>query len=797
MADTSTLGAMLQGVSQQPAHLRRDGQVEEQVNLLSHAIRGITSRPGSKLLGTNSALPLDLSFKKFKVNGEVFRLGWNTSTAVVIDSLGQTRPTTLSQEALDYLGQDMRVYVYDNKETEAIYLLNRDKVVAMETDTAAQEALVVRDVALVTSLGGLFSHTYSVDVETADGIVISGTYVAPDGLSDGDAAKTTSDYIANQLAISLNSAGNKPAGMNVVSAGSVIKISGVPDVRVATEDGAGGDTLVYQTNVAKSTEELANFAPHGTLVQVIGLDGSEDDFYMRFEVSEEDTIGNGFGSEGLWREWYNPSEPTALDNTTMPMLITKQEDGSFDIGVASWYSRRVGDAETNPAPGFVGKAIRDINGFQSRLVFVAGPLTNMSVTNEPSDFFKQSAVAELPTDPIEMLSTAEDEFSLQFIVPFDRDLVIFGDDNQFHISGAEGLTYANASMVQTTEFEMSGTAKPKSTGKTVLFPFSLGSFSGIKEFFSSNTVDANSAATITETVPKYIKGNVDGIQVSTNFEIALFTTDDAETSNEIYAYKYLWNGEEKIQSSWSKWVFVGEVSDIYIDDNQVYVLLLVDGTYTQTVIDLDLPDTGELGYSLILDEYKEYSTETTTYTAPSGQALTQVLLPKGNMKVVVSSGTDIGKEINPTEVTASGSGYLYRFSEDVLPLSESVYAGIPVPQSFKPTMPFIRDRNNLAIRFIKLVVSKFLIHFEDSGPITATKSSRYRSVDTTLTNKYVPEFQDPDNLRGISLTSGYFDFPFGDRTDTAKLTISSDGPLPISINEIEWVGQTRGGKRRV
>jgi len=798
MADTSTLGSMLQGVSQQPPHIRNDGQVGKQINLLSHAVKGITSRPGSLLRNSITTLPYGLSFRKFKVDGVVYQIGYRPGQLYIIDSAGEQQVVNASADALAYLGEDMEVYVYDNKETEAIYLLNRDKVVGMVEDTSAEEALVVRDVALVTSLGGLFSHTYIVNVETPDGIVVTGTYTAPDGVEDGDASRTTSDWIASQLASSLNNASNKPAGMNVVSSGSVIKIDGVPDLRVSTEDGAGGDTLVYQTNVSKSTEELANFAPHGTLVQVIGLDGSEDDFYMRFEVAEEDTVGDGFGSEGLWREWYNPSEPVALDPLTMPFLITREDDGSFTVGAAEWQPRRVGDEETNPRPGFVGKALRDVNGFQSRLVFIAGPLLNMSTTNAPDDFFKKSAVAEVATDPIEILSTAADEFSLQYLVPFDRDLVVFGDDNQFHISGGDALTFSNASMVQTTSFEMSSGARPVSTGKTVLFPFKIGGYSGIKEFFSSNSVDANSAVTLTETIPEYIKGRVTDIQISTNFDVALIRTDDPGSSNTVWVYKYLWDGERKLQSSWSSWELSGEISNLFFEDNQISALLYVDGRYRQTTLDLDLPDNPAVGYPIILDEYSNVITASSGYRAPSGEVFSEVFLPYADAVIIQGDNCRQPGEIVLYETPLEQGGiYVYRLPSFLVPPGRNVWAGRDIKQIFEPTMPFRRDGQGRVMRFIRLVVSRFIVHFNESGPMTAVRTSRYRSAETRLSNAKVALNLDPDDPSRLSITSGEFDIPYGEQSDLSQLTIEASGPKPISINEIEWVGQSRGGRRRV
>lgn len=803
MADTDTLGSMLQGISQQPPHLRQDGQVTEQVNFLSHVTRGITSRPGTVLEGINISVPLGHSFTEVDISGDTYQVGTNSKAnpnlfedkIIILDTFGTQQTVTITPSAEDYIGDDMDVYVYDNKEEKTVFLFNRDFPTAMITDVTAQQAEVLKDVALITSLGGQFSHTYKIFIEDLTGNVVVGTYTTPDGTNSGDAAKVTSDFIAVQLRTSLEAQPNKPAGMVTAVQNSVVQVRGIPGVRAATEDGSGGDTLVYQTNTAKSTTDLADLAPHGTLVRVVGLDGTEDDFWMRFEVAEETVVGNGFGTEGLWREWYNVDEPASFDPATMPHQIKLVSPGVFSVEEVEWAPRARGDADTNPVPGFIGKSIRDINGFQSRLVVVAGALTNMAVTNEPNNFFKQSAVAEIATDPIEMLSTAPGEFSLQYIVPFDRDLIICGDQNQFIIEGGQGLTAANASMTQTTKFEMSSGVRPSPTGKTFLFPFTQGEYSGIKEFFSSNTVDANQATTITELVPKLLRGQVIEMKVSTNFDTALIQTD--LTKRSIYVYKYLWSGDTKVQSAWSRWDFQDDIENFYFDASRVYILLYsaTEGFY-QVSMDLDIPDNTQLGYNLALDANTSYTTDALT-TEPSGETYSRVTLPFPNMTIMQGDGcTQVGQTVTSLPEEPFGDSYRYYLNTDSVPQGATVWAGLDYTSTLKPTMPFIRDGSNKVMRFVRLVLTRFIIHFEKSGPMTVTRSSRFRSTDVSVSNASVILDLDPNDPDTDGVESGSFDVPFREQSDISELTITASGGLPVTINEIEWVGQARGGKRR-
>lgn len=860
MADTNTLGSMLQGISQQPPHIRRDGKVTEQVNLMSDVVEGIKTRPGSKLLGIveenissssstiiskpGAELPILVGPKidttgkyyTFTIEGIIYQIGISVNGIEIVNQNGEVLNVSLSTIANNYLSDsenDLSVYVYDNGEETVAYILNRNKVIAMDTDPltiAAQEAEVVKDVGLVTSLGGQFSHTYTVNVNSDVGNVV-GTYATPNGTGTGHASQTTSDYIATQLRNSLAAPVAALGGSTAVS-GSVISIRGLPGITITTEDGEGGVTLVESSNVAKNTDKLADTAPHGTLVLVKGLDGKADDFYMRFESNFTNTVGGGFGDEGVWREWYNVSEPAHLDANTMPMRITPTT-GTYDmaIDVAEWTPRRTGDAETNPEPAFVGKKIKDISGFQSRLVTVAGPVTNFSVTNEPTDFFKNSAVAELATDPIEIISTTADEFSLLYIVPFDRDLILFGDRVQFLVQGGSALTAANASLVQTTAYDVQDGVRPVATGRTVLFPFSIGEYGGVKEFYTASTIDSNQAVSITASVPKLISGDIEQMKYSDTADTLFVKASYNKWT--LYGYKQLWDGEKKLQSAWFKWNFPGEIVNYYFDKNKLYVLHFKGGVTSphngellQVVLDLDSPNTDGLEYPLALDSYEKYNGNGTLdygvsmgrtnmpndTSSPYGDVYSVYQFLDNNLVIIQGAGCDSpGQPAEYLTPTASASNtytdgtpmwYDYKFPIATVPKNSTLYAGYDITSTFKPTMPFIRDSNNIVIRFIRLVISKFIVHFNNSGPMTATVGSKYRNASAqitsvrTLSNDGVGLAFDPDDPEGDGIKSGSFDVPFREQSDISELTITSNGGVPININEIEWVGQVRGGRRR-
>ena len=114
MSVSGTLGALLQGVSQQPPNLRNDGQVTEQINMVSDVVRGLTSRPATELVDYNATLSSGLNFRNITMGKERFQIGFSTGNVEVVDSLGVSRTVTLAAGTGSYIGTEMEVYVYND-----------------------------------------------------------------------------------------------------------------------------------------------------------------------------------------------------------------------------------------------------------------------------------------------------------------------------------------------------------------------------------------------------------------------------------------------------------------------------------------------------------------------------------------------------------------------------------------------------------------------------------------------------------------------------------------------------------
>lgn len=778
MVRDGTLGSMMQGVSQQPATVRPEGKVTEQINMVSDFVTGLSNRPALERVSSLNGASGASGWKNIELSGTKYLITHRLGALLAWTLDGVSVPVVQQDAAsLAYVGPDMAGYVYD----DVYYLTNRNTVVAR--GTALGTAAVVMNYALVYCLGGKFSRTYVLNLRYADGTVAVGTFTTPDGLGVGDGAKTDSQYIATQLRTTLIAHASYKVGTTTTRVENTLYIAYSGPVTVTATDGEQNISLRSHGTTVTSLENLSRYAPHGAYVRVTGNDeGTEDDTFMRFKSDITSTLGSGFGSPGVWEEWTDVAQSAVYNDATMPHALF-ESGGSLYFERNVWVPRRVGDDETNPFPAFVGRSIRDISGMDGRLVMVSGPNVHMSRVNTPGDFFKKTTLGELPTDPIEAHSTREGKVSLDWIVQFDRDLVLVSNDakGQYIITGGSALTPGNVSVPLTTAFEVSGFAKPVRTGKTILLPFMSGKFSGMNEFVANDTVVSNGVDVLTSTVDRYITGKIKLMECSTNFNTVLLSTDGVGEANTVWVYKFLWEGNDRAQSSWGRWELPGQVEHMFFDGGLVYFALLLGGYYCLLRLDLDRPEHPDTGYNICLDNQM----------SSVASSLSTVTLSSPGLSFVQGAGCEsIGRGCTPLSEVAVIAGVSYRYTFDplVVPPGSTVIAGVPFMRSVTPTMPYPRDRNGNLISKYDLTVSNFSIQVENTGSLSTTMTGPYRP-DLTLDFDWFPLDDDPLDPDAVGIRDAVLDIPWGERTAWSELTVHSDDVRPTTILSIQWTGE--------
>lgn len=793
-----TLGSLLQGVSQQPTHIRVEGQLTDQVNFMSDVSTGLTSRPASNQLFEMPTAETDYQFYDFQLNQRDYVMAYKREVIRVFDLDGTEYPINVPRNsARNYIGNRMKFHVFNDDGEDKLYCVNNNFTVRPDPNEVIGYPF---STAIATTLGGNFSRTYSLQV-VIDGSRYIARYITPDGTGSTDADETRSEYIIQQLRSSLlanNTVGqdasdgillNDFPDANVVVEDDVLLIM-LPSnhtVTITSNDGDGDTILRTMARTIEDTLDLPKYAPHGTVVRVVGDADEADDYFLRFENSADNTpVGQGFGTSGVWVETNNPEEISQLNSNSLPHKLTQTETG-FEFDRGDWQGRRVGSEDTNPLPSFVNLRINDISGFEGRLVITAGPNVIMSRTNEPEDFFRKSALSIIASDPIDMKSTKDGSVTLDWIVPFDRDLILFSDpgDSQFVVTGG-GITPDNASLVLTTSYEMSGDTRPVTTGRTIVFPFESGIYSGMKEFFTNDAISTNGADNLTDIQDRYIVGKVNNLVSSNNFNYLALTTGNSEYSNRIWIYKYLWEGSERRQASWSYWELSDEIRHLFFINSTLYAVVHDEGRFY--VVGMNLNKEHDLeGFHITLDRKNRIPVEASN-----------IIRREFSDAVIVQSNRCLnpGRETIPLSITQDGDEYIYQLNPRDCPVNSRVYTGRRVTREIEPTMPRIRDDSGTTISSARIVVQNFVVHLTESSDIQATMNCIYRQPYSFYPRRFPLDDEVGDPNQNLIMDYS-LEIPWGERADLSSMVLTSRDVRPTTILEIEWQGQVTGTKRRV
>ena len=94
------------------------------------------------------------------------------------------------------------------------------------------------------------------------------------------------------------------------------------------DTGTGENTKAIKT-VVDDLDDLPVKAFEGFIVKVQGSQATEyDDYYVRFTLNKEYPTLGEYG-DGVWKETVAPGIPYRFDETTMPHVLIRNEDGSF------------------------------------------------------------------------------------------------------------------------------------------------------------------------------------------------------------------------------------------------------------------------------------------------------------------------------------------------------------------------------------------------------------------------------------------------------------------------------------
>jgi hypothetical protein len=774
------------GVSQQPYALRLASQCEEQINGHSSVVEGLRKRPGTKhiarLPGVSGGafihtINRDKNEQYIAVveDGDikVFDLEGNQMTVNFPDGKGYLSSTTPET--------DFRCVTV----ADYTFVLNTNKVVQKGASTTPSRPFE----ALVWVKQGSYGARYALYVGGQ-----STAYRVPNGSNATHADNVTTDNIATQLANGISS--KLGSGWTVNRYGSTlhIKRNDGASFSIRAEDSIGDNGTEVIASKIQRFSNLPARAIDGFTVEVVGDQSSSfDNYYVKYDTSGTGSVA------GVWKETVKGGEKDSLDPNTMPHALVREADGTFTFKVLDWAKRKVGDLDSNPFPSFVGRRLNDIFFHRNRLGFVSDENIIFSKAGDYFDFFIGTATAVLDDDPIDIGVSHTKVSILRHAIPFNETLLLFSDKTQFQLGSAEILTPDTVSVNQTTEYECSLRAKPVGAGRYVYFAVNRGTFTGIREYYVDGQTEAEEAAEVTGHVPKYIPGGVFKIAASGNEDMICVLSD--QSPNEMFVYKFYWSGDEKLQSSWSRWRF-GENDRLLNCDfieSQLYLLIQRDDGVHLEVMNLE-PGAVESGWDIHvhLDSRVDESDTTLTYLENDptleGDNQTRIELPYKlgtgeEVQVVVAPGGSRVEGFIFKNFTVDNSG-----TNTVLTMKgdwrgQPFYIGKPYTFRYRFSTMVIKEESigggQMTIGEGRIQLRKVAMLYNNSGyfrvEVTPFRRNTYEYI---FSGRVVGSGK---NLIGrVSIEQGKFKFPVAAKNDQVQIEIVNDTFLPSYFLSAEW-----------
>ena len=835
------IDTLIQGVSQQPKHLRLVGQGEEQINGWSSPVEGLGKRNPVRLVGKILPIPVTDFYLEMMpvISGERYSVmlypdGAETKMLITLNGSpasvkvhGTGLSGNVTGDSTSYIfnaaGDYQKKYVLINNGPLGL-LLNREKIVQMD----ATKSAAAKNEALVFVQGVAYDVSYTL---TINGAAV-GTYTTPKATDTNNKLSTTT--VATELAKFVTATTGFQATVDryVIH----VKKTDGSDFTIKLDDSRGNSLARVIKGSTTKLADLPLVAPNGFEVN-INSDPSQtsDDRYLQFKTLDGSAMG-----DGNWAEAAKPGTSYLIDKNTMPLVIYRKAPGVIFVGPADgstqtqtvggtvyehtfpkWGERSAGDEKTVPDPAFIGSAIRDHVLFRGRYVLAAGQSVVFSETDQIFNFFQDTSVALTAKDGFSVLAVSEVSGQLNWLLPVDENIMAFSQYSQFRVSAADAdvLTPLTAIILRLSNLEMNPHIRPKLAGPQVLFGTDEFGYSHFREysFYDSpqrrTGLNLGGSNDVCLNIPKYIKGLTTHWDIGETIDLAVCSTPaDRKT---LYVYKYLFQASaqslNKAQASWSKFQFGGEVRWVKFMDNELWVVMTYpDGTYAGHITsdELELPDQIQPHLDRLL-LYPDCNNDVATSndvvaTYDAAENVTTFKLPYqavGTARAVVrytnntKEGLLLGSVTNGDTIVCERKGDWTK---------EKVAFGEEYQFRYEFTTPYVESRDQAKSRVVgkldgRTQLLTFTTHHHNAGRYDIRIERQARANDSVhkFRSRRLNVMNNTLDVETSHVETGSFRVPVYCQNTACRIFVESTSWLPVVITGAQWEGaysnRSKGG----
>ena len=796
----TSLPNLIGGVSQQPDSVRFEGQCEEQTNAISSVVDGLSKRPNTRHLAKilSSAISAN-SFVHFvdRSDAEKYVVIHDGSTLKAFNLDGTpctiNGASSLSTSSVAYINSATpRENLKALTVGDTTFVLNTTVQVSASSNNTS--SLAKR--AVITIKQGDFEKDYRVNYKTIDssGSDVQGltTKFFQSGGSGGS-TPTSSNANSNTIAFGLKTVltgGNtwsnnfttvhNTGSSNIYATLKTTTNANNDDFEISTSDSLSDTGMSVAYKEVSSITDLPVENINGFRIKVRGAaEVNEDDYYVKFETNQGQTYGKGTYTETVG---FGISE--GLDNNDMPHKLVNTALNTFTFGTATYTTRIAGDDDTNPQPSFQGTTITNLFFFKNRLGFLTGDKVIMSEAGEPFNFYRTTVTTLLDSDPIDVQVSSQKVTNLQSATGFQENLILFSENSQFVLKGGDLLTPKTISVTPVTNFDAASEVNPIPLGAYMYFPFESGNFTGVREYTVNASTDVYDSTEVSEHIPTYIPKDV-FMFVGSSTEDALAMVSQNEKGS-IFVYRFFFNGQKKLLSSWFKFTLDGEIRGISFSKSDLFIVLTKNSeTHLLSMpFDAGLTDNGS-NHNTYLDMRRYVSVASGATTID----LSSFYTPGDNtVKVYTTDGA---------LVPSTNSGATVTLTNGALSSTQAtnVWVGIPYTMTYTFSKQLFKQaagQTKTPSAGGSMMLKNCSVFYNNTAHFDVKVTPLHRD---TYTNTFNPNIVDSTNI-ALQLDDGFFRVPIFSNSEDTTITIENSSALPSNFQSAEFEVNAHQRSRR-
>jgi hypothetical protein len=810
-----TLDSLVNGVSRQPARSRSSSQCEEQTNVLSDILSGVSRRTPTehiaKLAGSGAALPVTDGVFTHIINrgdgqqfiviieeGDINVFDLSDGSEVVVNDLAFGSPPAYAY--LDDYNSPATTTARDMFRATTVadetYIINKTRTVSM-SGVASGGRENAHEFLLWGKPGASSGYLNIINLTVGDTTV-----------SNNPTNPITTNEMMDDLMVALCGLGQEDAVNQVGSAGGDVndwRFTRVSENAIYGYQYQNANVVVSATDeFGDSIHGLATTGTSGEHPNVnkfsdlpgIGRDGFTIEVQGDTESNDDSFYVSYSAADSKWVEAVAPGLDNGFNIGTMPHTLTYDEGtGEFSFSTVVWAERLVGDEDSAVQPSFVGKKLSDILVHENRLMVAAGENVVASEVGDYTNFWPTTVTTLVDSDPLDISGTGNRVAVWDYMVPQRRNLFLFSSigNTVARLIGSreKPLTLENARIEVVGEYPQTDVVRPVSIRDYLYFTLDRGGHSSLIQF-AERDIDLYLQDEVSAHIGDYLPGGLEYMTSSAAEELILFRR--SEDPSTIYVYRTHHLGAERVMSSWSKWELASDatIAGMGFIESVLYLLLRrTDGVYLEKMdFGVDDEDRGAgatpLGHRIHLDSLVALSgsysvvTDTTRWTAPYDldQNGGEYRLARGGAWGDQRGGTiTLDPSSSGTSVAAQGDWsdhpvYLGQVYDSTYTLSEVVMR--------KSDGGAGRVQGRLQLRRGHFVYSS-----------TGTFDVEVSSVDDGDTYRYpfVPITVGGSSLGLSPLDDGVFEFDIGAHSESVRISVKSDSHLPFELSAFSWEGR--------